>query len=554
MEGACCASRRAGAGSVRTVDTKKTDILVIGTGIAGLSFALRAADFADVVMATKKEQSASNTNFAQGGIASVLAPADSFDQHVEDTVTAGAGLCRPDVVREIVHEGPQAVRDLMDWGVAFSLGKEGSLHEFDLGLEGGHSTPRVVHAGDFTGREIEAALLSRAVAHPRIEILEHHVATRLLCAKDPVTHQTRCVGADVLSRRDKRQRRIIARAVLLATGGAGCVYQHTTNPSIATGDGLALAYHAGARIANLEFMQFHPTKLYRPGIPPFLISETVRGEGGILRNGEGLAFMKAYHPQADLAPRDVVARAIDEEMKKSGASHVYLDTTHIDRSRLLTRFPNIHARLMEHGIEMSRDLIPVVPAAHYLCGGVLCDLDGRSSISGLFVSGEVACTGMHGANRLASNSLLEAVVISRRAARFMRSDLPEHVSEWPPEPAAKTDSARPSAVLVSHIRRDVTQIMWDYVGIVRSDRRLDWARRNLDRLRAEAAMLIEGGDLDYDLVELDNILTNATLMVVCARRRRESRGLHHSVDCPEAPVGSQGEDTVITKMESYVAA
>lgn len=536
------------------MDTIKTDILVIGTGIAGLSFALRAAEYADVVMATKKEQSASNTNFAQGGIASVLAPADSFDRHVEDTVIAGAGLCRPEVVREIVREGPQAVRDLIDWGVAFSRGQEGSLHEFDLGLEGGHSIPRVVHAGDFTGREIEAALLGRAEAHPRIRILEHHVATRLLCSMDPVSHQPRCVGADVLSRHEKRQRRIIARSVLLATGGAGCVYQHTTNPSIATGDGLALAYHAGARIANLEFMQFHPTKLYRPGIPPFLISETVRGEGGVLRNGDGDAFMKRYHPQADLAPRDVVARAIDEEMKKSGAPHVFLDTTHLDLPGLQNRFPTIYSRLLEHGIEMSRDLVPVVPAAHYLCGGVLCDLNGRSSISGLYVSGEVACTGMHGANRLASNSLLEAVVVSRRAALVMRTDLPEHLSEWPEEPPATGKTAMAPAVLVAHIRRDVTQIMWDYVGIVRSDRRLDWARRNLERLRAEAALFIEGGDPDYDLVELDNILTNATLMVVCARRRRESRGLHYSVDCPEAAAGARGEDTVITKMENYVAA
>jgi L-aspartate oxidase len=536
------------------VDTIRTDILVIGTGIAGLSFALRAADYADVVMATKKEQSASNTNFAQGGIASVLAPTDSFDQHVKDTVTAGAGLCRPDVVAEVVHEGPRAVRDLMEWGVAFSPGAEGSLHEYDLGLEGGHSIPRVVHAGDFTGREIESSLLSRAEAHPRITILEHHVATRLLVAEDPVSRQPRCAGADVLSRHENRPRRIVARSVLLATGGAGCVYQHTTNPSIATGDGLAIAYHAGARIANLEFMQFHPTKLYRPGIHPFLISETVRGEGGILRNGDGVPFMKNNHPLADLAPRDVVARAIDEEMKKSGAPHVFLDTTHLDASKLKRRFPNIHSRLRDQGLEMSRDQIPVVPAAHYLCGGVLCDLDGRSSIAGLFVSGEVACTGMHGANRLASNSLLEAVVVSARAAKVMQHELPDHASEWPDLPAVADSPSQVPAVLVSHIRRDVTQIMWDYVGIVRSDRRLDWARRNLDRLRAEADLLIEGGNLDYDLVELNSILTNALLMVVCARRRRESRGLHHSIDCPAAPLHSQGEDTVITKTENYVTA
>jgi L-aspartate oxidase len=536
------------------VETLNTDILVIGSGIAGLSFALRVADAADVIIVTKKEQSASNTNYAQGGIASVLANTDSFEEHVADTLRAGAGLCREAVVREVVEEGPRAVQDLIDWGVAFSRASAAVGAGFDLGLEGGHSHARVVHAGDFTGREIETALLAQAVAHPRVRILEHHLATRLLCLPIGTAGVTRCLGADVLSRSKTRRIRIVARAVLLASGGSGRVYQHTTNPEIATGDGLALAYHAGARVANLEFMQFHPTSLYHPGAAPFLISEAVRGEGGILRNGSGEAFMQGYHPKADLAPRDVVARAIDQEMKKSGAPCVHLDITHVSRQRLETRFPNIYARLYRYGIDLAADPVPVVPAAHYLCGGVLCDLDGHTSIEGLFVSGEVACTGMHGANRLASNSLLEAVVLSARAAAHLRANLPEAPPPAADFPPPANGRAQPPGVLIAHVRRDVTQIMWDYVGIVRTHRRLDWARRNLQRLRGEADLLVEESGPGYELAELDNILTNATLMVECARRRQESRGLRYNTDCPTATDAHPGQDTVLQRGERDVTA
>jgi L-aspartate oxidase len=515
-----------------TVERLEADVLVIGTGIAGLSYALRVADFADVVMATKKETSASNTNYAQGGIASVLAPTDSFDRHVQDTLEAGAGLCREEVVRAIVEEGPEAVRDLVTWGVEFTAGdRVGAL---DLGLEGGHSHPRVVHAGDFTGREIESALLARARSHPRIRVLEHHIAVQLLVENPGPSGRARCVGADVLGRENSKIVRILAGAVLLATGGAGQVYQHTTNPGIATGDGIALAFRAGARIANLEFMQFHPTSLYRPGGSPFLISEAVRGEGGVLRNESGEAFMERFDPRADLAPRDIVARAIDHEMKSSGAPCVYLDVTAVPRASLEKRFPNIYDRLRHEGLDMAVQPIPVVPAAHYLCGGVLSDLDGRTNLDGLFVSGEVACTGMHGANRLASNSLLEAVVLSRRAAAALVNDPPRRpggVRE--PFPPLRPVDPGPPGVLVAHLRRDARQIMWDYVGIVRTNERLEWARRNLIRLRGEADLLLQDGRRTYGLAELDNLLVTAGLMVECAIRRTESRGLHHNTDYPD---------------------
>lgn len=527
----------------RVLESLSCDVLVIGTGIAGLSFALRASRFATVIMATKKEQSASSTNYAQGGIATVLSPADSFDQHVADTLQAGAGLCREHVVREIVAEGPAAVRDLMEWGVGFSKAQGTGLH---LGLEGGHSSPRVVHAGDFTGREIESALLRRAEADPNIRILEHHIAARLLVAPTASGAGLSCFGADILPRDTGPFLRITCRAVLLATGGAGQVYQHTTNPSIATGDGIALAYEAGATVANLEFMQFHPTSLYRPGESTFLISEAVRGEGAVLRNQQGEAFMLRYDARAELAPRDVVARAIDQEMKESGSACVYLDITHKSTEELEERFPNIYAHLKKLGLDLATELIPVVPAAHYLCGGVECTLDGTTDIEGLLVSGEVAHTGMHGANRLASNSLLEAVVLSRRAA--------ERLSHGLPQPGLAPDFAplsrrgrRPPLVLVAHLRRAARQIMWDYVGIVRSHQRLEWARRSLSHLASELELLQRDAAPGYELMELQNILSCARLMVECATQRHESRGLHFNRDVPQSDATSPARDSVLRK-------
>jgi L-aspartate oxidase len=536
---------------MRPLEQLSCDILVIGTGIAGLSFALRAAEFATVVMATKKEQSASNTNYAQGGIATVLAPTDSFESHLADTLSAGAGLCREEVVREIVSEGPQAVRDLLSWGVSFSQATPGpALH---LGLEGGHSSPRVVHAGDFTGREIERALLGRAEAEPRIRVLEHHIAARLLVAPHPVSGKPACFGADIMPREGGAWVRVTCRAVLLATGGAGQVYQHTTNPTIATGDGIALAYAAGAPVANLEFMQFHPTSLYRPGQETFLVSEAVRGDGAILRNSSGDAFMTRYDVRAELAPRDIVARAIDQEMKESGAPFVLLDITHKSAAALSARFPNIYAYLKKAGIDMATDPIPVVPAAHYLCGGVECEIDGRTEISGLLVSGEVAHTGMHGANRLASNSLLEAVVISRKAAARLRDDLPER-GPTPDFPPMSREGRRAPGVLVSHLRRDIRQIMWDYVGIVRSNQRLDWARRALEHLAGELGHLKRDFAACYELLELENLLCCARLMTECACRRKESRGLHFNRDFPPVAPGTPGRDTVLRIDTTYGSA
>jgi L-aspartate oxidase len=533
------------------LESLSCDVLVIGTGIAGLSFALRAAEYATVIMATKKEQSASNTNYAQGGIATVLAPTDSFDRHVADTLEAGAGLCREQVVREIVSEGPAAVRDLATWGVGFSAGAAPStLH---LGLEGGHSRPRVVHAGDFTGREIESALLRRAEAEPKIRILEHHIAARLLVAPSTGSGALTCFGADIMPRTGAPFIRVTCRAVLLATGGAGQVYQHTTNPPIATGDGIALAYGAGARVANLEFMQFHPTSLYWPGQPTFLISEAVRGDGALLRNQRGDAFMKRYDERAELAPRDVVARAIDQEMKESGAACVLLDITHKSPEALAARFPNIYAHLKKLGVDMATDPIPVVPAAHYLCGGVECRLDGTTEILGLLVSGEVAHTGMHGANRLASNSLLEAVVVSKRAAAGLRDGLPQP-GPSPDFPPLSRKGRRAPLVLVSHLRRDARQIMWDYVGIVRSNQRLEWARRSLAHLADEVDLLKQESAPGYELMELENILGCARLMVECACRRHESRGLHFNRDAPQAGAELQGTDTLLQKNGKHDAA
>ena len=527
----------------RTLEALSCDVLVIGTGIAGLSFALRASRFATVIMATKKEQSASSTNYAQGGIASVLSPTDSFDQHVTDTLLAGAGLCREQVVREIVAAGPGAVRDLMDWGVGFSKASTSGL---DLGLEGGHSAPRVVHAGDFTGREIESALLRRAEADPRIRILEHHVAAKLLVSPKASGSGLACYGADILPREPGPYIRISCRAVLLATGGAGQVYQHTTNPTIATGDGIALSYEAGATVANLEFMQFHPTSLYRPGEPTFLISEAVRGEGAVLRNQRGEAFMTKYEERAELAPRDVVARAIDQEMKDSGSACVYLDISHKPAGVLSARFPNIYAHLKKLGLDMATDRIPVVPAAHYLCGGVECSLDGSTEIEGLLVSGEVAHTGMHGANRLASNSLLEAVVLSRRAAERLSRGLPETMPAPDFAPLSRR-GRRPPLVLVAHLRRGARQIMWDYVGIVRSQHRLEWARRSLAHLSGELEILKRDAAPGYELMELENILTCARLMVDCASLRKESRGLHFDRDMPLADPNTPARDSVLRK-------
>lgn len=512
------------------------DYLVLGSGSAGLSFALDVADSGTVGIITKKNRAESNTNYAQGGIASVLDKTDSFENHVKDTLVAGAGLCNEDVVREIVAEGPDMIRRLLAIGAEFTQ-KEGQLH---LVREGGHSHNRIVHAADMTGREIERVLLAKAEAHPNITILEHHYAMELITEHHlgrKVTRydtETHCFGAYVLNLHTEEVLRVLAKATLLATGGAGQVYLHTTNPEIATGDGVAMAYRAKARVSNMEFIQFHPTSLYHPEADSFLISEAVRGHGAILRNTDGYAFMADYDERKELAPRDIVARAIDNQLKKRGDDFVYLDVRHFSKEDLQEHFPGIYAKCAEHGIRMEQDLIPIVPAAHYTCGGVWTDVNGQTTIHGLYAAGEVGCTGIHGANRLASNSLLEALVVASKASRKAReyiatARLCEEVPAWD---ASGTQNAE-EWVLISHNKLELQQIMWDYVGIVRSDLRLERAFRRTRLLYDEVESFYQRTKVSVPLCQLRNTIVLAYLIIKSAMERKESRGLHFTTDYPE---------------------
>lgn len=514
---------------------KRVDFLVIGSGAAGLSFALDVADSGSVAVVTKKESAESNTNYAQGGIAAVLDKADSFESHVRDTLDAGAGLCDRDVVETIVREGPERIRELIRRGARFTREGDG-LH---LGREGGHSSNRIVHATDATGREVERSLLQRVLDHPDIELYEHHFALELITQHhlghhvSRVTPDIECYGAYVLDEHGDRIVTFLSRVTMLATGGAGCVYQHTTNPDVATGDGVAMAYRAKARIANMEFVQFHPTTLYQPASDRFLVSEAVRGAGGVLRNMDGERFMTAYDDRAELAPRDIVARAIDDQLKSRGEPHVWLDVTHLEPERIRAEFPTIHGELSSRGIEMTTEMIPVVPAAHYMCGGVRTDVDGRSSIAGLLACGEVACTGLHGANRLASNSLLEALVVGHRSAVVAR-DLVlarSHHEEIPDWDDSGTGNLH-EWVLVAHNREELRRVMWDYVGIVRSEHRLDRARRRTKLIFEETEEFYRKSRVSAGLCELRNMIAVAFLIIRSAATRHESRGLHTMSDHP----------------------
>ena len=521
------------------------DVLVLGSGIGGLTFALEMADHAQVVVATKRDAPESNTRYAQGGIAAVLGQDDSFEMHVADTLSAGAGLCHRDVVELCVRSGPEAVRWLVEQGVSFTRAHQDTKAVFDLGREAGHSSRRVVHAEDFTGQEIERALLEQAQSHPNITILENRMGLDLCRHPDgePLVR-----GAYLMHRETGQIEVVAARATVLATGGSGKVYLYTSNPDVATGDGVAMAWRAGARVANLEFFQFHPTCLYHPKIKSFLISEALRGEGGILRRVDGTAFMGAYHPARELAPRDVVARAIDHEMKRTGDDHVLLDMTHLDPDFLEHRFPHIFATCLQYGIDMRRDPIPVVPAAHYQCGGVVTDTCGRTLLRGLYAVGEVAATGLHGANRLASNSLLEAVVFARRGAADLKArlgDLPEPVEMEPPGWMTRGAAPETESVVVSQDWDEVRRLMWNYVGIVRSNRRLFGARRRLDLITQEVRDYVLTAPLTPDLAELRNLLTVARLIVECALWRSESRGLHYNVDYPDTDDERFLRDTVL---------
>ncbi len=520
----------------------ETDYLVIGSGIAGLHFANLASAHGKVVVVTKKAPSDTNTNYAQGGVAAVLASDDTFDRHVEDTLVTGDGLCNPEVVRMCVEDGPAAVESLLAYGVRLARGADGEL---DLTREGGHTRRRVVHYEDVTGREIQRALIAATAANPNITILDDHMAVDLLSlAKyggDPA-----CFGAYVLERKSGEVRTVLARATILATGGASKVYVYTSNPDVATGDGVAMAYRLGATISNMEFFQFHPTVLFHPQAKSFLISEALRGEGGKLKLASGERFMDRYHPLAELGPRDVVARAIDNEIKKSGADSVYLDMTHLDATYVRTRFPNIHDACLSLGIDITKQPIPVVPAAHYMCGGVKVDTSGRSTVRGLYAIGETSCTGLHGANRLASNSLLEGMVFARRAAEAVRDAVPARpakVMAWSSGQATDSDDA----IVVSLNWDEIRRFMWSYVGIVRSDKRIDRASNRIELLRQEINQYYWDFKINSDMIELRNLALVAHLIIESARRRKESRGIHFTLDYPDKLPDARDTDLQLTQ-------
>ena len=511
----------------------------MGSGIAGLSYALAAADHGSVAIVTKRSATDSNTHYAQGGIAAVMSEDDSFELHAENTISAGDGLNHREVVDLCVSEGPAAIQRLIESGVSFAP---------DLAMEGGHSRRRVLHATDITGRELQRALLAKARTHQNISLLEDHVGIDLVRRQKlgQKSGTDRIVGAYVLDEQGGNVITISARIVVLATGGAGKVYLYTSNPNITTGDGVAMAWRARAKIANMEFFQFHPTCLFHPKAKSFLISEALRGEGGVLRRIDGTTFMEKVHPMGSLAPRDIVARAIDIELKRTGDDHVCLDLTELDGNYLESRFPNILATCARYGIDFRTTPVPVVPAAHYQCGGVVTDINGQSSMPGLYAVGEVACTGLHGANRLASNSLLEGAVFGYRAALAGIQEL-DSVSHSDQLPKWSSGDAQPGDewVVVSHSWDEIRRIMWNYVGIVRSNKRLRRARRRISLLQGEILEDWWRFHVSRDSIELRNIALISEMVIEAALRRQESRGLHYNVDFPIRDDKNWLRDTIL---------
>ena len=524
-----------------------TDVLIIGCGAAGLSLALRLADVARVVVLAKGPLYEGSTYYAQGGVSAVLDAGDSIESHVQDTLIAGAGLCRSDAVRFTVEHGRAVIEWLSEQGVPFTMeaNAEGGA-DYHLHREGGHSHRRIVHAADATGRAIQTTLEKRASQHPRITLRDHYSVVDLIPGRKLGFGGNRCLGAYVLDRRTGKVEVIAARFVVLATGGASRVYLYSSNPDGSTGDGIAMAWRAGCRVANMEFMQFHPTCLYHPQAKNFLISEAVRGEGGYLLLPDGTRFMRDFDVRMELAPRDIVARAIDHEMKRLGAECVYLDISHKPADFIRSHFPNIHAKCLEYGFDMTQQPIPVVPAAHYTCGGVMTDLWARTEVEGLYAVGEVAFTGLHGANRMASNSLLECLVFAAAAAEDIRSQLesapkPPALPAW--DESRVTDSDE--EVVVSHNWSELRQFMWDYVGIVRTDKRLQRAQHRVELLLREIDEYYGNFRISNNLIELRNLAQVADLIIRSALERKESRGLHYTLNYPKANGSTSPHDTIL---------
>lgn len=518
------------APTMKAANVLLTDVLVLGSGLAGQSLALRLADTHRVTLATKRSLDISASAWAQGGIAAVLDEKDSVEEHIQDTFIAGAGLCNPHSTRFIVENSSRAVQWLIEQGVPFT--KDESPFGFHLTREGGHSQRRIIHAADATGAAVQQTLTEKVRRHPNITVLEDHIAVDLITGSKLAQSNNRCWGAYVLDIKNGNVITVGAKHTVLATGGAGKAYLYTTNPDTSTGDGIAMAWRAGCRVANLEFVQFHPTCLYHPKAKSFLISEAVRGEGALLRLPDGTRFMPDHDPRAELATRDIVARAIDFEMKKHGVDCVYLDITHKPKHFLEEHFPNIYAYCHDLGIDISRDWIPVVPAAHFTCGGVVTDLNGSTDMEGLYAIGETACTGLHGANRLASNSLLECLVFSESASRHISQN---QAPAMPPLPA--WDESRVTdadeEVVISHNWDELRRFMWDYVGIVRTNKRLERASHRIKLLEREIDEYYANFRVTNDLIELRNLVLSAHLIIRCAQMRKESRGLHYSRDYPE---------------------
>jgi L-aspartate oxidase len=523
------------------------DVLIVGSGASGLSLALRLADRAHVAVLSKVALAECSTLYAQGGISAVLDAKDSLESHIQDTLIAGAGLCDPTTVRLVVSQGKECIDWLRQRDVPFTEEvSEDGRSQLHLTREGGHTHRRVVHAADATGKAIEMSLEKHVRAHPNVDIFEHHNVVDLITARKLGRGDRQVLGVYVLDTREHRVKTIRARVVALATGGASKVYLYTSNPDVATGDGIALAWRAGARVANMEFIQFHPTCLYHPHARSFLISEAVRGEGGKLLLPDGTAFMRKFDPREDLAPRDIVARAIDHEIKRLGIDCVYLDISNKPADFVRSHFPTIYARCLELGIDITREPIPVVPAAHYTCGGVLTDSNARTDIPGLYAIGEVACTGLHGANRMASNSLLECLVFAKQACNDIVRTLPgittpPELPEWDESKVSDSDEE----VVVAHNWDELRRFMWDYVGIVRTNKRLERAMRRVELLKQEISEYYGNFRVTSDLLELRNLVTVAELIIRSAQQRKESRGLHFTRDYPLTDDTTPPQNTIL---------